>query len=230
MIRFQDVHVRWGERVVLDGISLDLTERRVGLIGANGSGKSTLARTVNGLVRPDEGSVAVDGLDVAEHTAQVRRRVGFLFADPASQILMPTVAEDVALSLRGRGLSRDQVDERVGELLREYGLSEHADHPAQLLSSGQQQQLAFAAVLASEPSVVVADEPSTLLDLANVLALRRRLAALDQQVLLLTHHLELVDDFDRVVHLEDGRVVDDGPPDRVVAGYVEAMRTRAAPS
>lgn len=228
MIRFQDVHVRWGERVVLDGISLDLSERRVGLIGANGSGKSTLARTVNGLVRPDPGTVTVDGLDVAEQTAQVRRRVGFLFADPASQILMPTVAEDVALSLRGHGLSRAQIDERVGELLREYGLGEHADHPAQLLSSGQQQQLAFAAVLAAEPSVVVADEPSTLLDLANVLALRRRLAALDQQVLLLTHHLELLDDFDRVVRLEDGRVVDDGPPDRVVGDYLDAMRTRAA--
>lgn len=230
MIRFTDVRLTRGGRTVLDGIDLELTEQRIGLIGANGSGKSSLARTVNALVRPDSGTVHVDGIDVGEHTAQVRRRVGFLFPDPGSQILMPTVAEDVALSLRGSDLSPDGVRDRVQQLLAEYGLSNHADHPAQLLSSGEQQQLAFAAVLATEPDVVIADEPSTLLDLANVLALRRRLAALPQQVLLLTHHLDLLDDFDRVVRLEDGRVVDDGEPENVIGAYVEAMRYRAASS
>ncbi|BDD84743.1 cobalt ABC transporter ATP-binding protein [Tsukamurella pulmonis] len=221
MIRLEDVRHAYDERPVLRGITAELTERRIGIIGANGSGKSTLARTFNGLVIPDSGTVETLGLDVRRKRSEVRRKVGFMFADASAQIVMPTPAEDVALSLRppGRGRRRPVDTERVAQVLAEFGLADHADAPAQLLSSGQKQMLAFASVLVTEPEILVCDEPTTLLDLRNVLKVRDRLAALEQQVVLLTHHLELLDDFDRVLVMDDGALVHDGPPAESIAFY-----------
>lgn len=223
MIVFEGVHVAFGEREVLRGIDLTLAEPRVGIIGANGSGKSTLARTVNGLVRPDAGRVVVDGLDVSAQTAAVRSRVGFVFPDPDAQIVMPTVAEDVAFSLRRAKLARAEVDARVDAVLARFGLADHRDHPASLLSSGQKQLLALAAILVTEPAVLVADEPTTLLDRRHARRVARLLDSLDQQVVLVTHHLDLVEDLDRVVVVDDGRVVADGPGRESVRAYVELM-------
>lgn len=222
-VRFEQVSLRYGERTVLDGIDLELTEHRVGIVGANGSGKSSLARLVNGLVRPSTGTVRVEGLDVAEHTRAVRRRVGFLFPDADHQIVMPTVREDLQFSLRGSGLPRDEVDRRVTAALAAYGLEDHADHPCHLLSGGQKQLLALAAVLLTEPTVLVADEPTTLLDRRNVRVVADRLAALPQQLLLVTHHLELLAGFDRVVVVEEGRVVADDRPDLALEHYVRLV-------
>ena len=221
MIRLEDVRHAYDERPVLRGITAELTERRIGIIGANGSGKSTLARTFNGLVIPDSGTVETLGLDVRRKRSEVRRKVGFMFADASAQIVMPTPAEDVALSLRppGRGRRRPVDTERVAQVLAEFGLADHADAPAQLLSSGQKQMLAFASVLVTEPEILVCDEPTTLLDLRNVLKVRDRLAALEQQGVLLTHHLELLDDFDRVLVMDDGALVHDGPPAESIAFY-----------
>ena len=150
-----------------DDISLRLPQRRIGVIGANGSGKSTLARLLNGLVVPTRGRVLVAGHDTRRDGAAVRRRVGFVFTDPDAQIVMPTVAEDVAFSLRRRHLSTSERDRRVREVLERFGIAEHADHPAHLLSGGQKQLLALAAVLVTEPELLVCDEPTTLLDLRN---------------------------------------------------------------
>lgn len=227
MIELDRVSHRLGERPVLRDITLTLAERRVGIIGANGSGKSTLARTFNGLVSPDEGEVRAGGLDPRRQQREVRRAVGFMFTDASAQILMPTVAEDVALSLRDLPISAQEKETRLRETLDFFGLADHSDQPAQLLSSGQKQLLAFAGVLVRRPEILVCDEPSTLLDLANVLRLQRTLAELPQQVVLLTHHLELLDDFDRVVVLDEGRVVADDAPAPAVAEYRRLMGVRA---
>ncbi|CAM3179307.1 energy-coupling factor ABC transporter ATP-binding protein [Tsukamurella hominis] len=223
MIWLDDVHHAYDERPVLRGITAELSERRIGIIGANGSGKSTLARTFNGLVVPDSGTVETLGMDVRKKRSEVRRKVGFMFADAAAQIIMPTPAEDVALSLRppGRGRRAPVDTERVMAVLAEFGLADHADAPAQLLSSGQKQMLAFASVLVTDPEILVCDEPTTLLDLRNVLKVRDRLAELEQQVVLLTHHLDMLDDFDRVLVMDDGALVHDGPPAESIAFYRE---------
>ncbi|GAB94164.1 biotin transport system ATP-binding protein [Kineosphaera limosa] len=226
MIVIEGVHHAYGERQVLRGIDLELSEPRVGIVGANGSGKSTLARMLNGLVTPTSGKVTVDGLDVARHGGAVRKRVGFVFPDPDAQIVMPTVAEDVAFSLRRQKLSTQERDERVGGVLARFGLAEHADHPAHLLSSGQKQLLALAAVLVTEPTVLVADEPTTLLDLRNARAITRLLGDLDQQVVLVTHQLSLLAGWDRVVVIDDGLVVADGPPAESLGTYQRLMETQ----
>jgi biotin transport system ATP-binding protein len=219
MIELVDVTHRYGSRVVLRSVSVRLTEQRIGVIGANGSGKSTFARLLNGLVVPSDGQVLVDGLDTRRRGAEVRKRVGFVFTDPDAQVVMPTVAEDVAFGLRRRGLSRAEIDRRVASALSRYGLAEYADHPAHLLSGGQKQLLALAGVLATEPSTLVCDEPTTLLDLRNTRLVHDLLAELPQRVVLVTHHLDLLDGYERVLVFHEGQLVADGPPATSVAMY-----------
>jgi biotin transport system ATP-binding protein len=218
-IAFDGVGHRYGQRVVLDGIELRLTEQRIGIVGANGSGKSTLARMINGLVEPTSGRVTVDGLDVVKQGKQVRQRVGFVFTDPDNQIVMPTVAEDVAFSLRKSGLSRAEIGFRVRESLARFGLAGHSDHPTHLLSGGQKQLLALAAVLIRRPALIVADEPTTLLDLRNSRLVAELIDGLAEQVVLVTHHLNLLANFDRVLLIEGGRVAADGSPAEITARY-----------
>lgn len=207
------------EVTVLRETTLDLTEQRVALVGPNGSGKSTLARLVNGLVEPTTGRVTVDGLDVRKKGREVRRRVGFVFTDPTAQLVMPTVAEDVALSLRHRVKDRAERTEAAREVLASYGLAELADRSVHTLSGGQRQLLAIAGVLATEPSILVADEPTTLLDLRNGRAIGDLLFSLPQQVVVATHDLDLALRCDRALLVEDGAVVADGDPAEVVAHY-----------
>ncbi len=213
-------------RPVLHDVEVTLTERRIGVVGANGSGKSTFVRLLNGLVLPDEGRVRVNGLDTRDDSRSVRRLVGFCFTNPDAQIVMPTVREDVAFGLRRRKRPTGEVRARVDEALARYGLDGHADHPAHLLSGGQKQMLALASVLVTEPEVLVLDEPTTLLDLRNARRVADTVAALPQQVLLVTHHLDLLDDYERVLVFDEGRLVHDGPPAASVAHYRDLMAAR----
>lgn len=212
-----------GERVVLHPTTITLTERRIGVVGANGSGKSTLARLLNGLVTPTTGRVLVDDLDVARRGGEVRRRVGFSFTDPAAQLVMPTCVEDVELSLRRREPDAARRRERALAVLTRHGLADHAHDSVHSLSGGQKQLLALAGVLATEPAVLVADEPTTLLDLANSRRVGDLLLGLDQQLVLVTHDLDLARRCDRVLVVADGAVTHDGPADEAVDAYVAAV-------
>jgi biotin transport system ATP-binding protein len=216
----------YGDRVVLADLDLHLTERRIGVVGANGSGKSTFARLLNGLVAPTTGTVLVDGLDTRSSVREVRRRVGFVFQDPDAQIVYPTVAEDVAYGLENQGVPAAERADRVAEVLERYGLAGHADHPAHLLSGGQKQLLAIAGVLVMRPARIVFDEPTTLLDLVNARRVAELIAGLGQQVVVVTHQLDLLDGFDRVLVVDGGRVVEDAPPGPAVAAYRALMEHR----
>ena len=223
LIVFDGVSHRYGDRHVVRDVSVRLDEHRIGVIGANGSGKSTFVRMLNGLVVPTVGSVRVAGLDPDKQARQVRRLVGFCFTDPDAQIVMPTVGEDIAFGLRRRGLAREEIADRVERALASYGLAEHRDHPAHLLSGGQKQLLAIASVLVTDPDLLVMDEPTTLLDLANARRITELVAGLPQQVVLVTHHLDLLDGYDRVLVFDRGRIVYDAPPDDAVAHYQRLM-------
>jgi len=208
-----------GDRVVLAPLTLTLTEHRIGVLGANGSGKSSLARLFNGLTTPTSGQVLVDGLDVARQGSQVRRRVAFCFTDPAAQIVMPTCVEDVELSLRRTEQHASQRRERALAVLDRFGLADHAHASVHTLSGGQRQLLALAGVLAVEPAVLVADEPTTLLDLANTRRVADLLFGLDQQLVLVTHDLGLAGRCDRVLVLAEGDLAFDGAADDAVEHY-----------
>jgi biotin transport system ATP-binding protein len=217
---------RPAELTVLHPVSCVLTERRVAVVGANGSGKSTLARLVNGLVAPTSGRVLVDGLDSVRDGAAVRRRVGFVFTDPDAQLVMPTPREDVALSLRRLPLDRPERDARVHAVLERFGLADRAEVSVHALSGGQKQLLALAGVLATEPAVLVCDEPTTLLDLRWRRVVDELLDGLDQQVLHVTHDLAAAARADRVLVVDGGRVVWDGSAPDGVEHYRDLMAVR----
>ena len=193
-------------------------------MGANGSGKSTLARLLNGLVLPSSGTVRVDGLDTRDAGPAVRRRVGFVFTDPDAQLVMPTPVEDVALSLRRTVPDARERDELAREALARVGLADHADLPVHALSGGQRQLLALTSVLATQPEVLVCDEPTTLLDLRWRSVVDDLLASLPQQVVLVTHDLDAAVRADRVLVVDDGRLVHDGEPVAAIEAYRNLMR------
>jgi len=224
-ITFEDVSVTFAgdDSPTLDRISLTLAEHRIGIIGANGSGKSTLARLINGLGDATSGRVLVDAADVARHGRDIRRRVGFVFSDAENQIVMPQVRDDVAFSLRRLKLSRAERDARVDAALARFGLTDLAGNSPHTLSGGQKQLLALASVLVIEPDLIIADEPTTLLDLRNRDRIVAEFARLEQQLIVVTHDLDILADFDRVLCLDDGHIVADGAPDEVCAHYRNLM-------
>jgi biotin transport system ATP-binding protein len=223
MIELNAVSHGFGDHQVLRDVSLTIAERRVAVIGANGSGKSTFARLLNGLVVPEHGSVLVDGLDTRTEGKAVRRKVGFVFQDPDTQIVLPTVEEDIAFGLKNLKLDRAEIARRVSQVLERYGLSEHRDRPAHLLSGGQKQLLAICSVLVMEPAYVVFDEPTTLLDLRNKRMIVDIIAGLPQTAIFISHDLDLLNGFDRVLVFDGGRVVADDKPGAAIARYVELM-------
>ena len=212
-----------GDLTLLHPVTCTLSERRIALIGSNGSGKSTFARLLNGLVEPTTGTVAIDGLDTVDDGPAVRRRVGFVFTNPDAQLVMPTCLEDVALSLRRTVKDKQERLRRARGILDEIGLGDKADTTVHALSGGQKQMLALAGVLAAGPEILVADEPTTLLDLANTRRVGDLLFGLEQQLVLVTHDLDLARRCDRVIVVEDARVRYDGPADAAVDDYLASV-------
>jgi len=223
MIKLQNVSVSFGTRTVLDSLTLDLTERRIAIIGANGSGKSTFARLLNGLALPTSGDVLVDGLNTRIKGRDVRRKVGFVFQNPDNQIVMPVVEEDLAFGMKNLGFSKADIATKTDEILARYNMSDLREHPAHLLSGGQKQLLAISGVLVMTPDIVVMDEPTTLLDLRNKRRIARAVTALEQMVITVTHDLDLIADYDRVIVIDEGQIFADGAPAEVIPAYQELM-------
>jgi len=226
MISVQGISHNFGDWVALRNISLELTEKRIAIIGANGGGKSTLARMLNGLLIPNQGKVLVNGIDTKLNPIEARRNVGFIFSDADSQIIMPTVQEDVALGLRWKKLKKEVVHAEVQSILKRFNLHRHADHPAHSLSGGQKQMLALASVLVTDPQILICDEPTTLLDFHNVNVFVNTIRGLDQQVILLTHQLEIIGDFDRVLVVDQGQIYFDGLPAAAISQYKQLIENR----
>ncbi len=227
MIDICGVSHRFGAHHVLRDLDLGIAERRVGVVGANGSGKSTFARLLNGLLIPDAGTVTVDGFDTRKDVKAVRRRVGFVFQNPDNQIVFPVVEEDVAFGLKNLKLPKDAIARRVEAGLERYRLGHLRDRATHLLSGGEKQMLAISAVLVMEPRYVVLDEPMTLLDLRNKRLVIEVIREIEQPVVLVTHDLDHLRDFDRVIVFDEGRVAADGPPDAAIDAYLRMMAVAA---
>ncbi|MET0449369.1 MAG: ABC transporter ATP-binding protein [Aeromicrobium sp.] len=208
-----------GDLALLHPTTCTLTEQRIVLIGSNGSGKSTFARLLNGLIEPTTGTVEVNGLDTVGDGPAVRRQVGFVFTNPDAQLVMPTCLEDVALSLRRTVKDKKDRLLRARAILDGIGLGDKADTTVHALSGGQKQMLALAGVLAAGPRILVADEPTTLLDLRNTRLIADRLFALEQQLVLVTHDLDLALRSDRALVVDDARIAFDGDPADAIDFY-----------
>ena len=227
-----------GHRRILKDVSLQFTAKRTAVLGLNGSGKSTLLGLFNGLTHPDEGIVRVNGVDTLEAPSRGSKGagsragsqgafegVGMLFAQPEAQLIMPTVAEDIDLSLRraaaveGSALSGEQRRERIRELLRERGIERLVDQSVFTLSGGEKQLVALTSVLAARPQILLLDEPTTLLDLRNRARLLKHLESLDQMLVLSTHDLDLAASCDEAVIIHDGHMLAQGDAAQLVQQY-----------
>ncbi|WJS90604.1 energy-coupling factor ABC transporter ATP-binding protein [Microbacterium testaceum] len=223
-LRCAGLGVRLDDSVVLRDVTLDLDARTIAVVGDNGSGKSTFARVVAGLVRRTEGALEVCGRDPDTDAAGHRRRVALVLSNPDAQIVMPTVSEDVALSLRPERLARAERDLRVSEALVRFGLGGLGDRAAHDLSGGQKQLLALCGAFVRRPRVVVADEPTAFLDARNARTVAGHLLAdTGHTLVLVTHDLALARRCEAAVLFADGRVVASGVAADVVDAYDTAL-------
>ena len=206
---------------MFETLSLALTERRVGIVGNNGSGKSTLLRLAAGLLSPDKGEVRLSGAPPTESAS----RPGFLFQNPDHQILFPTVGEEIGFGLMEQGLDAKAVTARVAALLESQGCAGWEKRAIHELSEGQKQLVCLLAVLASEPELLLLDEPFASLDLPTRYDFSERLQAFTQNVLMASHDVDLLSGFDRVIWLENGRIRGDGPPKSVLPAYQAVARS-----
>ena len=210
-----------GRTRALDGVSLSVAAGEfVCLLGGNGSGKSTLAKHLNALLVPDEGRVVIDGRNTSSRRGRraARRAVGYVMQHPERQLFAETVEKDVAFGPQNLKLPPDEVERRVSHALETVGLSSRRSDSPFTLSGGQRRLCALAGILAMEPRILVLDEPTAGLDPRGRAMLRRVLADLSEQGITLvqvTHSMEDAARSDRVVALDQSRLVAAGRPREV---------------
>jgi biotin transport system ATP-binding protein len=222
-ISLTSVSLRLGGRLVLDEVSVDLCEQRIGVLGRNGSGKTTLLRLIAGLIAPDVGSVRVDGFDPLSDRKAALSGLGILFQNPDHQILFPTVEEELAFGLVQQGQSQSVALAKAHQTLADEGRSHWAKVPVSTLSQGQRHYLCLLAVLLMRPRTILLDEPLAGLDLPTQARLARRFSALPQRLVTITHDPASLAGTDRVLWLEGGRIVADGPPAKVLPAFTAEM-------
>jgi len=204
----------------LDGIDLRIgAGESVALLGPNGAGKSTLLLHLNGVLRPAEGSVLVEGTEISDATVRaVRARVGMVFQDPDDQLFMTTLYDDTAFGPLNMGLPRDEVDSRVHDALHAVGLANAASRPARNLSFGQRKRAALASVLSMRPPLLVLDEPTSNLDPRARREMIALLRSLEATTVLATHDMALAAELcGRAIVLDEGRIAADGSVAEVLA-------------
>lgn len=212
----------WG-RTILAPTSLTISERRVAIIGRNGSGKTSLLRLAAGLARPTSGAIALNGADPFADRAFALANIGILFQNPDHQILFPTVGEEMAFGLIQAGMPAEDADRAVRAALAVHGRGDWHARPTHILSHGQRQWVCLQSILLMKPKTVLLDEPFSGLDLPTRLVMARHLAALDQQILLVTHDPQDAAGMERVIWMEGGRIVADGRPREILPNYLDCM-------
>ncbi|MFA7413222.1 MAG: ABC transporter ATP-binding protein [Rhizobium sp.] len=220
-IIFDRAEVRFGAQMALEPLTLTLNERRIGVIGLNGSGKTTFARLINGLIKPSAGKVTVNGHDTVAEAKAVLSLVGFIFQNPANQIILPIIRDDIAFGPKIRGLKGGELTRAVDAVLSRFGISHLAERRPHELSGGELQLAALAAVMVTRPEVVIFDEPTNQLDLKNRVVVERAIRNLDENAIVISHDLALIEDFGRVLVFHAGKLVFDGPADEAIRRYRE---------
>ena len=215
---------------IFDDLSIDIEEGSfVAVLGHNGCGKSTLAKQCNAVLLPSGGRVTVFGMDTREEELlyRVRRTVGMVFQNPDNQIVSNVVEEDVAFAPENLGIAPEEIRRRVDEALKTVGMEEYRLHAPHLLSGGQKQRVAIAGVIAMRPRCIVLDEPTAMLDpqgRRDVMDTIKRLNGEGITIVLITHHMAEAAQADRVVVMEEGKIVADGDP-KTVFSQVELLRS-----
>ncbi|MGN0626270.1 MAG: energy-coupling factor transporter ATPase [Oscillospiraceae bacterium] len=217
--------------VVLEDISLDVQPGEfVAVLGHNGSGKSTLAKHFNAILLPTSGTVYVGGIDTKEEDRlyDIRQTAGMVFQNPDNQLVATIVEEDVAFALENLGVPPEEIRRRVDESLKAVGMYEYREHSPHQLSGGQKQRVAIAGIIAMRPKCIVLDEPTAMLDPQGRREVLQTIRQLGDQfgitVVLITHYMDEAARCDRVVVVDNGKIILDGSP-RQVFSHVEQLKS-----
>ena len=217
----------------IDGVSLQIEAGSfVAVLGHNGSGKSTLAKTLNGILLPSGGTVLISGMDTADdaNLLNIRREVGMVFQNPDNQIIANLVEDDVGFGPENLGVPTEEIWKRVDEALAAVGMTAFRLKSPNHLSGGQKQRVAIAGVMAMHPKCIVLDEPTAMLDPNGRKEVIRTVTELNRSegvtVVLITHYMEEVIGADRLIVMDDGKVIMDGTPREVFARVEELKRLR----
>ena len=227
IIEFEDVSFRYYDAdeeeqlmpLAVKNVSLGIEEGTfVAVLGHNGSGKSTLAKLLNGLFLPKEGTIQVLGMDTKDEdlTWQIRQSAGLVFQNPDNQLVTTIVEEDVAFGPENLGVLPADIRKRVDDALKSVGMEAFAMAAPHMLSGGQKQRIAIAGILAMQPKILIFDESTAMLDpmgRREVLeAVRKLQKEQDLTVIWITHFMDEAADADRVIVMDDGRIVMDSTP------------------
>jgi len=193
------------------------------ILGHNGSGKSTLAKLLNGLYRPTGGSISVNGMLTSDEDKEfdIKKTVGMVFQNPDNQLVASVVEEDVAFGPENLSIPPDEIRKRVDNALKSVGMFEYKDASPSKLSGGQKQRVAIAGVIAMQPECIVLDEPTAMLDPSGRREVIDTVIKLNKEqgitVILITHFMEEAEKVDRVIVMDDGKILDDGRPEEIFA-------------
>ena len=217
----------------VDGVELDVKKGDfVAILGHNGSGKSTLAKHINALLLPSEGEIWVAGMSTKEedHVWDIRQSAGMVFQNPDNQIIGTVVEEDVGFGPENMGIPTEEIWTRVEEALKAVGMYKYRKHSPNRLSGGQKQRVAIAGIVAMHPQCIVLDEPTAMLDPNGRKEVIRAVRALnmveDITVLLITHYMEEVVHADKVIVMDEGKVVMQGTPKEIFSRVEELKALR----
>lgn len=218
------------EKYALRGVDLEVRKGEfLVVLGHNGSGKSTIAKHINALLLPSEGKVIVGGLDTSDEKNlwEIRSKAGMVFQNPDNQLVATIVEEDVAFGPENLGIEPNEIRKRVDESLERVGMSEYKRHAPHLLSGGQKQRVAIAGVLAMQPECIVFDEPTAMLDPSGRKDVMNSIKQLNREygitIVLITHYMDEAAQGDRIVVVDDGKIIIEGTPKKVFS-EVEKMK------
>ena len=210
--------------LVLNGVDLQIEKGSfIAVVGRNGSGKSTAAKQFNAILIPTSGKVFVKEIDTADEsrTFEIRQSVGMVFQNPDNQIVATVVEEDVAFAPENLGVPPEEIRSRVDQALETVDMTDYAQHAPHMLSGGQKQRVAIAGVIAMSPECIVLDEPTAMLDPIGRREVMDTIKRLNEEkgitIVLITHHMDEAAQAGRVVVMNEGRILLDGPPKQIFA-------------
>lgn len=213
-----------GMEMAVDHLSFQVNKGEfVAILGHNGSGKSTLAKHINAILLPGEGAVYVDGIDTSDKKMlwEVRQRAGMVFQNPDNQIVQNVVEEDVGFGLENLGVPTEEIWERVEDSLKKVGMLRNRKESPNNLSGGQKQRVAIAGVLAMKPKCIVFDESTAMLDPVGRREVLKAVKEINKKeditILWITHYMDEVTEADRVLVMNEGKLVMAGTPKEIFA-------------
>ncbi|MBP5445748.1 MAG: energy-coupling factor transporter ATPase [Acholeplasmatales bacterium] len=218
MISVKDLHFSYNKEThAVRGVSFDIPDGQwVSILGHNGSGKSTLSKLLNGLIRPNKGTVTIDGEELNDDTVNnIRKKVGIVFQNPDNQFIGVTVKHDIAFGLENRRIERDKMLEIIDEYAKLVEMDKFLKMEPSRLSGGQKQRVAIAGVLAINPSIIIFDEATSMLDPEGVNEITSLIENLkgSKTIITITHDLNFASKSDRIIVMNKGKIVSDDTPD-----------------